>query len=137
MHRSGGGYRAPTCRTNPPRPPRGPRAAPRDEVRLPGPVDDGDYPQADEVVLGGRGGVELDGPAGTTEVHDPERVIPAPVQDELHRLGQFDVLDQGLLITPLRSHHAKLKFGGFGHPAGIPGRLHYHLDVDTLDSRHA
>ena len=135
MHRSGGGYRAPTCRTNPPRPPRGPRAAPRDEVRLPGPWTMGITPRRTKSCL--EVGVELDGPAGTTEVHDPERVIPAPVQDELHRLGQFDVLDQGLLITPLRSHHAKLKFGGFGHPAGIPGRLHYHLDVDTLDSRHA
>jgi len=40
-------------------------------------------------------------------------------------------------FTPLRSHHAKLKLGGLGHPAGIPGRLHYHLDVDVLDARHA
>ena len=74
---------------------------------------------------------------GQTEVHDPERVLPPLVQDELHGLEQSDVLDQGLLVTPLRSHHAKLKLGGFGHPAGVPGRLHYHFDLDILDARHA
>ena len=41
------------------------------------------------------------------------------------------------LFTPLRLHHAKLKLRGFGHPAGVPGRLHYHLDLDVLDARHA
>ena len=42
-----------------------------------------------------------------------------------------------LQTSPRPLHHAKLKLRGLGHPAGVPGRLHYHFDLDVLDARHA
>ena len=57
-----------------------------------------------------------------------------------HEAGApFEGLSLGidLQTSPRRLHHAKLKLRGLGHPAGVPGRLHYHLNVDVLDARHA
>src|SRR5919198_791331 len=64
------------------------------EVGLPGAVGEGDDAQTDEVVLGGRSGDQLDGAARQAEVHDPQRVPAAPVQDELDRLGHVDLIHQ-------------------------------------------
>jgi NADH-quinone oxidoreductase subunit B len=50
-------------------------------------------PEADEVVAGHGGGDELDGTAGQAEVEHPQRVLAAPVEDELDRLRQLDAVD--------------------------------------------
>jgi hypothetical protein len=51
-----------------------------------------------------------------------------------YRSGGQDMAES--IPNPSRvSHHAELKLGGFGHPAGILRTLHYRLDVEILDTR--
>ena len=75
-----------------------------EEVGLARAVGERDHAQPDEVVLGGRGGDQLDRAARETEVHHPQGVPAAPVQQELDRLdlGQRVFSPSGPPHDPLR-----------------------------------
>ena len=80
------------------------RAGDHEEVGLARAVRERDDAVADEVVLGGGGGDELDGAAGQPEVEDPQAVAAPPVEDEPNRFGHDLLADAYTLDLHVYTH---------------------------------